>query len=88
LEGFGCVVRAISIDLVHLALLAFGCCAEGARFADRERSGVNIGRKIEPVGNRSDYSPCLVRLARIRGDVLRIVLFYGSVFVRHDGYWL
>ena len=74
--------------MIYLALFAFGCCAEGARFTDGERSGVNIGRKVEPVGNRSDYSPCLVRLARIRGDVLRIVLFYGSVFVRHDRYWL
>jgi hypothetical protein len=56
--------------LIYFALFAFGCCAEGARFTDGERSGVNIGRKVEPVGNRSDYCPEFVRLAKIRSDVL------------------
>lgn len=49
---------------------------------------MDVGRKVEPVGNGSDYRLQVIRLARIRDDVLGIILFYPSVFVRHIGYWL
>jgi hypothetical protein len=87
LKGLGCVVCAITFDLVHFALFAFRCCAEGARFADGEGSGVDIGRKVESVGDGSDCRLEGIRLARTRGDVLRVILFYALMLVRHGGFW-
>jgi len=49
---------------------------------------VDVGRKVEPVGDGSDHCLQMIRLARIRNDVLGIILLHASVFVRHIGYWL
>jgi hypothetical protein len=47
LEGLGCVVGTIAFDVGYLALLAFGCGAECARFADREGCSADVGRQVE-----------------------------------------
>lgn len=47
MEGLWCVVGAISFDLRYLALFAFWYSTEGAGFANGERRGANIWRKVE-----------------------------------------
>jgi len=47
LERLGRVICAIAFDLCNLSLLALGCGAKRARFADGERCGVDCGWEVE-----------------------------------------
>jgi hypothetical protein len=55
LEGLWSVIDTIAFDVAYLALLAFGCSAESACFADGEGFRVDVGRQAESGGEKLEW---------------------------------